>query len=108
VRSWYARWPVWSAAAGASAIGASIALYIASNADARLDELARNSADHEYSEARAEEHTLARAQWTARIGYGVALAAATVAIVIYIRGREVRAVVTPSGGGASVAWSIRY
>ncbi|HSR99008.1 MAG TPA: hypothetical protein VLM79_18260 [Kofleriaceae bacterium] len=108
VRPWYARWPVWSAAAGASAIGATIALYIASNADARLDALARNSAEHEYSEARAEEHTLARAQWTARIGYGVAIAAATVAIVTYIRGREVRTIVTPSGGGASVAWSIQY
>jgi hypothetical protein len=107
-RPWYARSPVWSAAAGASAIGATIALYIASNADARLDALARDSADHEYSEARAEEQTLARAQWTARIGYGAAIAAATVAIVYYIRGREVRTVVTPSGGGASVAWSIRY
>jgi hypothetical protein len=107
-RPWYARWPVWSAAAGASAIGATIALYIASNADARLDALAGNNAEHEYSEARAEEHTLARAQWTARIGYGVAIAAATVAIVTYIRGREVRTVITPSGGGASVAWSIRY
>jgi hypothetical protein len=105
---WYARWPVWSAASGASAIGATIALYIASNADARLDALARNSADHEYSEARAEEYTLARAQWAARIGYGAAIAAAAVAVVYYVRGREVRTVVTPSGGGASVAWSIRY
>lgn len=105
---WYARWPVWSAAAGASAVGATIALYIASNADARLDALVRDSADHEYSEARSEEQTLTRAQWTARIGYGAAIAAATVAIVYYLRGREVRTVVTPSGGGASVAWSIRY
>lgn len=105
---WYARWPAWSAAAGASAIAATVALYIASNADARLDELARNSAEHEYSEARAEEHTLARAQWTARIAYGAAIASAVAAIVYYVRGREVRTVVTPSAGGASVAWSIRY
>ena len=105
---WYARWPIWSAASGASAVAASIALYIASNADARLDELASNSAEHEYSEARAEEHTLARAQWTARIALGAAIASATVAIVYYIRGREVRTVITPSGGGASMAWSIRY
>jgi hypothetical protein len=105
---WYARWPAWSAAAGASTIAATIALYIASNADARLDELARNSAQHEYSEARAEEHTLARAQWTARIAYGAAIASAVVAIVYYVRGREVRTVVTPSAGGASMAWSIRY
>ena len=105
---WYARWPAWSAASGASAIAATLALYIASNADARLDALASDSAEHEYSEARAEERTLARAQWIARIGYGAAIAAATVAIVYYVRGREVRTVITPSGSGATLAWSIRY
>lgn len=106
--AWYARWPTWAAAAGASAVAGSVALYIASNADARLDALVRDSAQHEYSEARAEEQTLARAQWTARIGFGIAIASAAAAIVYYVRGREVRIVVTPSGGGASVAWSIRY
>jgi hypothetical protein len=107
-RPWDARWPTWAATAGASAIAGGIALHVASNADARLDELARDSAQHEYTEARAEEHTLARAQWTARVALGAAIASAAVAVVCYVRGREVRAVVTPSPGGAGVAWSIRY
>jgi len=107
-RPWYARWPTWAIAAGGSAVVGGVAFYAASRSDARLDALARESAEHEYSEAYAEERTLARAQWTARIALGVAIASVAVAAVCYVGGREVRTTVTPSSHGASVAWTVRY
>lgn len=85
-----------------------IALHYAANADAELDALAQDSNDHEYSEAHEQEGNLARAQWTARIAFGVAIASAAVAAVYYIRGREVRTTVMASPHSASVALSIRY
>jgi hypothetical protein len=107
-RPWYARWPVWAIAAGGSAVVGGIALHFAASADAQLDVLAQHSDDHEYSEAHAEEGKLARAQWTARIALGVAIASATVAAVCYVRGHEVRTTVMASPHGASMALSLRY
>jgi hypothetical protein len=105
---WYARWPIWAIAAGGTAVVGGVALHYAAKADAQLDVLAQHSEDHEYSEAHDEESKLARAQWTARVAFGVAIASATVAAVCYVRGREVRTTVMATPHGASVAWSIRY
>lgn len=106
--AWYGRWPAWAIGTGVAAATGGVALVLASRADRRLDELHRTSSEHDYAEAYAEEQRLSRAQWTARIAFGAAVATAVVGTVLYVRGREVRTAVVPTAGGAAIAWSARF
>lgn len=101
---WHARWSTWAIVAGVTAAAGGVSLAFAARADARLDELAKNSAEHDFAEVLAEERSLERAQWIARIGLGAAVASAAVATILYLREDEPGPVLTASPTGVALSW----
>lgn len=106
--SWYARWTTWAITAGVAAAASGVSLALAARADARLDELAGSSAEHDFAEVEAEERSLDRAQWVARIGLGAAVASATVAAILYLREDDSGPTIAASPDGVALSWSLAF
>ena len=110
---WYARPLPWVVTAGALAAAGGVGLGVAVAARSDIRALNASSAEHEFSEARALERRFDRAQWTARIAFGVAAVAAAVGTVCYVRLRGARVSAAPADGapgasgvtGAIVVWT---
>jgi hypothetical protein len=106
---WYARWPTWAGAAGGLALTAGgLALYSAATSR-RLEELHRESDQHQASEALALERRMQTTAVAAQIAGGGAAVAAALAVVFWRR--EERAAIAPTpleGAGVGAALEIPF
>jgi len=100
--AWHDRWSSWAIAGGGFALISVAAWWIADDADQQAGDVGDET----------EEAALKRrrdvATWVSRgalVGVGLA---ATVGIVVYVRGREHRVVAAPQPGGASLAWRVAF
>jgi hypothetical protein len=76
-------WTMWAYAAGGLAVIGGGALYVAYDARSQIETLNAHSSMHEYTAAESLQTRFDRAQWTSRIAFGGALAAAVVSAMAW-------------------------
>lgn len=109
-------WVTWSGLALATAGAGGLFAFRVASAENDLNDLNENSAEHEFSEAKAIEDRGRRNALLANISLGVAGACAVVAVIQFIRrskgaaGDEQSALIAPTlvPGGAGVALTTRF
>jgi hypothetical protein len=106
--SWYARWPVWAGTTAGLAIVSGVAYGLAVSAQSDWEKLNATSGQHEATEALAVEDSFERRLLLSRIALGGAVVTGVVSAVLFARGGEQRVTVTPTPGGASVAWTTGF
>lgn len=111
-RPLYLRWWLWGGAAiafGGAATYFGIDTVIAKR---ELDDLNRNSVDHDFSEAKTVEAHARRSALLTNIGYGAAGALAVTAVVLYLTeprsSRGERLTVAPVHGGGALVFGGRF